>query len=90
MGAPGTAILYSWGRTGFEHMYSKHALFLMSCKHALFLHLSRLFSFIRTVFILSGLFLGRFQPVYYSILIIAIPEFLLPQTFMIFCYHILL
>ena len=81
MDAPGTAILYSWGRTGFEHMY---------CKHALFLHLSRLFSFIRTVFILSGLFLGRFQPVYYSILIIAIPEFLLPQTFMLFCYHILL
>ena len=50
MDAPGTAILYSWGRTGFEHMYCKHVLFPLSCKHALFLHLSRLFSFIRTVF----------------------------------------
>jgi hypothetical protein len=77
MDAPGTAILYSWGRTGFEHMYCKHVLFPLSCKHTLFLHL-------------SGLFLGRFQPVYYSILIIAIPEFLLTQTFMIFCYHIFL
>ena len=86
MDAPGTAILYSWGRTGFEHMYCKHVLFPLSCKHTLFLHLSGLFSFIRTVFILSGLFLGRFQPVYYSILIIAIPEFLLPQTFMLFCF----
>ena len=56
MDAPGTAILYSWGRTGFEHMYCKHVLFPLSCKHTLFLHLSGLFSFIRTVFILSGLF----------------------------------
>ena len=41
MDAPGTAILYSWGRTGFEHMY---------CKHVLFPLLSGLFSFYQDCF----------------------------------------
>ena len=83
MDAPGTAILYSWGRTG-----------LSIC--TLNTHCSwcpvntRCSCIYQDCFHLSGLFLGRFQPVYYSILIIAIPEFLLTQTFMIFCYHILL